>query len=72
MDIMLLENVPTSEEILVGDILESTGLGGIYPPGYAIGQVTSFVLEVTSTYAEVTVRPLTDLADIQDALVILE
>ena len=72
MDIMLLENVPTSEEILVGDILESTGLGGIYPTGYAIGQVTSFVLEVTSTYAEVTVRPLTDLADIQDALVILE
>ena len=72
MDIMLLENVPTSEEILVGDILESTGLGGIYPPGYAIGQVTSFVLEVTSTYAEVTVRPLTELADIQDALVILE
>ncbi len=72
MDIMLLENVPTSEEILVGDILESTGLGGIYPPGYAIGQVTSFVLEVTSTYAEVTVRPLTDLADIQDGLVILE
>ena len=52
--------------------MESTGLGGIYPPGYAIGQVTSFVLEVTSTYAEVTVRPLTDLADIQDALVILE
>ena len=72
MDIMLLENVPTSEEILVGDILESPGLGGIYPPGYAIGQVTSFVWEVTSTYAEVTVRPLTDLADIQDALVILE
>ena len=52
MDIMLLENVPTSEEILVGDILESTGLGGIYPPGYAIGQVTSFVLEVTSTYCQ--------------------
>ena len=72
MDVLLLENVPTSEEILVGDILESTGLGGIYPSGYAIGQVTSFVLEVTSTYAEVTVRPLTDLADIQDALVILE
>ena len=72
MDVLLLENVPTSEEILVGDILESTGLGGIYPAGYAIGQVTSFVLEVTSTYAEVTVRPLTDLADIQDALVILE
>ncbi len=72
MDIMLLENVPTSQEILVGDILESTGLGGVYPAGYAIGEVTSFVLEETSAYAEVIVRPLADLSGIQDALVILE
>ena len=72
LDIMLLENVPTSEEILVGDILESTGLGGVYPAGYTIGKVTSFVLEETSAYAEVTVQPLMDLTGIQDALVILD
>ena len=72
LDIMLLENVPTSEEILVGDILESTGLGGAYPAGYAIGKVISFVLEETSAYAEVTVQPLMDLTGIQDALVILD
>ena len=28
---MLLDNVQISEEILVGDILESTGLGGVLP-----------------------------------------
>ena len=72
LDIMLLENVPTSEEILVGDILESTGLGGVYHAGYAIGRVTSFVLEETSPYAEVTVQPLADLTSIQDVLVILD
>ena len=72
LDIMLLENVPTSEEILVGDILESTGLGGVYPAGYALGKVTSFVLEETSAYAEVTVQPLADLTSIQDVLVILD
>ncbi len=72
LDIMLLENVPTSEEIFVGDILESTGLGGIYPAGYALGEVTSFVLEETSAYAEVTVRPLSDLTGIQEVLVIFE
>ena len=72
LDIMLLENVPTSEEIVVGDILESTGLGGVYPAGYALGKVISFVLEETSAYAEVTVQPLMDLTGIQDVLVILE
>ena len=72
LDLMLLENVPTSEEILVGDILETTGLGGIYPPGYALGEVISFVLEDTSAYAEVSVRPLLDLKVIQDVLVIIE
>ena len=72
LDIMLLENIPTSEEIVVGDILESTGLGGVYPAGYALGKVISFVLEETSAYAEVTVQPLMDLTGIQDVLVILE
>ena len=72
LDLMLLENVPTSAEILVGDILETTGLGGIYPQGYAIGEVTAFVLEETSAYAEVSVRPLVELTAIQDVLVILE
>ena len=72
LDIMLLENVPTSEEIVVGDILESTGLGGVYPAGYALGIVISYVLEETSAYAEVTVQPLMDLTGIQDVLVILE
>ena len=72
LDLMLLENVPTSEEILVGDILETTGLGGIYPQGYAVGEVTSFLLEDTSAYAEVSVRPLYELNIIRDVLVILE
>ena len=69
---MVLENVPTSAEIFIGDVVETSGLGGIFPAGYPVGKVTSFELEDTSPYAMVLVEPLSELDDIRDVLVILE
>ena len=72
IDSMVLENVPTSTEIFIGDVVETSGLGGIFPAGYPIGKVSSFKLEDTSPYAMVLVEPLSELNDIRDVLVILE
>ena len=72
IDSMVLENVPTSAEIFIGDLVETSGLGGIFPAGYPVGKVTSFKLEDTSPYAMVLVEPLSELDDIRDVLVILE
>jgi rod shape-determining protein MreC len=36
-----LDNVPLSEDVIVGDQVISSGLGGIFPPGINIGVVTA-------------------------------
>ena len=69
--LMVLENVPTSAEIFVGDLIETSGLGGSFPSGYSVGKVISFKLEETSPYAMVSVEPLLELNAIQDLLVVL-
>jgi rod shape-determining protein MreC len=57
-DSLVLENVPVSIDIMVGDLLETSGLGGRFPVGYPVAEVTSVVLDATSVFAEVKVRPL--------------
>jgi rod shape-determining protein MreC len=57
MDSLLLENVSISADIVKGDLIETSGLGGRFPPGYPVGTVVSVVVEPTSAYAEVLVKP---------------
>ena len=38
--------------------LETSGLGGRFPVGYPVAEVTSVALDETSVFAEVKVRPL--------------
>lgn len=54
---LLLENVAVSADIAEGDLVETSGLGNRFPRGYPVGTVTSVVIEATSPYAEVLIRP---------------
>jgi rod shape-determining protein MreC len=44
-----LDNVPLTEDVRVGDVVISSGLGGIFPPGIQIGMVTA--VESQETYS---------------------
>ncbi len=57
MGSLVLENVAISADIVEGDRVETSGLGGRFPPGYPVGIVASVVVEPTSAFAEVLVRP---------------
>jgi len=57
LDRLELENVPVTADIREGDLLETSGLGGRFPPGYPVGIVDSVVVEPTSLFAMVSVRP---------------
>lgn len=57
-DSLVLENVPVSMDITVGDLLETSGLGGRFPVGYPVAEVMSVILDETAAFAEVKVRPL--------------
>ncbi len=65
-----LENVSISADIVEGDLVETSGLAGRFPPGYPVGTVISVVVESTSAYAQVLVRPAAQLDRSQHVLVI--
>ena len=70
MQSLVLENVAISADIVEGDLMETSGLGGRFPPGYPVGTVTSVVVEVTSAYAQVQLRPSARLDRSDHVLVI--
>lgn len=69
---LVLENVPVTADILEGDLMESSGLGGRFPRGYPVGIVTSVRIDDTSPYAEVEVRPLAALDRSRHVLVVFD
>ena len=60
-DALLLENVPVTTDIQEGDLVETSGLGNRFPRGYPVGRVASVVIEATSAFAQVVVRPVARL-----------
>ncbi|MEM7003454.1 MAG: rod shape-determining protein MreC, partial [Pseudomonadota bacterium] len=71
-DLLLLENVPLSADIVEGDMIETSGIAGRFPRGYPVGRVVSVHVAATSAYAEVMVAPSARLDRSRHLLVILD
>jgi rod shape-determining protein MreC len=52
-----LPYLPTSADVVVGDLLVTSGLGGGFPPGYPVGTVATVKRDPAQSLAEVDVRP---------------
>ena len=69
-DLMELEAVPFSADIRVGDLLVSSGLGGRFPRGYAVGEVAEVARNPTERFATVRVRPTAALNRSRHVLIV--
>jgi rod shape-determining protein MreC len=49
--------VTVEADLKQGDLLLSTGMGGVFPPGYPIAEVTRVVRDAATTFALVDARP---------------
>ncbi|MGI9324909.1 MAG: rod shape-determining protein MreC [Pseudomonadales bacterium] len=65
-----MDGVPVNADIREGDLVVSSGLGGRFPVGYPIGHVDSVVVEPTSAFAQVSVRPAAQLDRSRHVLVV--
>lgn len=54
-------NMPRNVDIQVGDLLISSGLGGIFPSGYPVARVTNFDRKEGLQFAEIKAQPLATL-----------
>jgi rod shape-determining protein MreC len=62
--------IPQEEDVSVGEIVLTSGLGGLMPKGLVIGQVTDVQQREYETFQTATVRPAVDLTRLELALVI--
>jgi rod shape-determining protein MreC len=64
--------IPQEEVVSVGDIVLTSGLGGLLPKGLVIGQVIEVEQREYETFQTATVRPAVDLSRLELALVITD
>ncbi|MGH8136255.1 MAG: rod shape-determining protein MreC, partial [Steroidobacteraceae bacterium] len=56
-----LPYLPQNSDVVVGDLLVSSGLGGVYPPGYPVGKITGVGRDPSQPLLSVTAEPLAAL-----------
>ncbi len=62
--------ISTSEDVEVGDTVVTSGLGGVFPKGLAIGTVTSVESSSGSLYLDITVELFASSGSYEEVLVI--
>jgi rod shape-determining protein MreC len=65
-----LEYVSEVADVVVGDLVVTSGIDGIYPKGFTIGTVTA-VDKSGGAYRQITVEPAVDFSTLEEVLVVL-
>lgn len=65
-----LNFIPKSSEIIVGDLLETSGLGGIFPSGYPVAVISKVISRDSDPYYEIYATPLGQLNQAQQVLIL--
>ncbi|MDH2997779.1 rod shape-determining protein MreC [Pasteurellaceae bacterium LFhippo2] len=60
-DELTLDNLPRTVDIVKGDVLVTSGLGGRFPEGYPVAIIESVQNDGSSHFARATARPLASL-----------
>ena len=69
-DRLRLEYVSETFDIVVGDVVVTSGIDGIYPKGFLIGRIES-VERSGGAYKRITIKPAVDFSSLEEVLVVL-
>ncbi len=69
-DKLLLENLPNNADILVGDLIISSGLGRRFPSGYPVGQIEKISRDPGEAFANVIIKPSAQLSKSREVLMV--
>lgn len=67
---LTLSHLPNNADILVGDLLVSSGLGGRFPAGYPVARVSTVNRSPDSPFAHVEAEPLAALESSREVLLL--
>lgn len=57
IDQMRLDHIPNSTDVRVGDLLVSSGLGGVFPEGYPVGRISQVSRDTQRKFLSIYVAP---------------
>ena len=67
---LLMEYVPEVADVVVGDVVVTSGIDGIYPKGFVIGRVEA-IEKSGGAYRRIVVRPAADPSALEEVLVVV-
>ena len=65
-----LPHIPNNEDVKVGDLLVTSGMGGRFPRGYPVGTVTAVEFDPGSPFARIIARPVAQLDRIREVMLL--
>lgn len=65
-----LEYLSANASVIAGDILETSGLGGIYPPGLMVGKITDISKDNMGRLDCAIIEPFIDFDNLREVLVL--
>lgn len=68
---LIFDNLSREADIVKGDVLITSGYGGVYPHGLLVGYVTEVTDDTASTAREAYAVPAADLSRLEDVFIIM-
>lgn len=69
-DELRMEYVSGTADVKVGDVVVTSGIDGIYPKGFVIGQIQS-IRRSAGEYSAIVIRPAVDFTSLEAVLIVL-
>ena len=65
-----LQYIPHSEDVRVGDLLVTSGLGGTFPAGYPVGMIETVAYPAGEAFADISASPAASLSKSREVLLV--
>jgi rod shape-determining protein MreC len=69
-DLCRLDGILHSMDVVIGDTLITSGIGGVFPKGFSVGMVTSVQKKRELLFQQIYVKPFTDFHRLEEVFVL--
>jgi len=65
-----VHHIPKQADVVVGDVLLTSGLGGRFPEGFPVASITHISPEQSGAFADIRARPMAEIHDVRDVVLV--
>jgi rod shape-determining protein MreC len=70
LDEVSVQHLPKQADVVLGDVLLTSGLGGRFPEGFPVALITHISSEQSGVFADIRARPMAELHDVRDVVLV--